>query len=252
MKYLKFLPVVIFLLIPFSTYGATSTVIKCPKPPKNQPVVNYFLTSFTDPAENLQNYIPRDLVLVSDIDTYNYSHYCLRKPVYDAFKRMNKALKKQTGMTLQIRSGFRSYKVQENFKKIFGGLAASPGRSEHQLGTALDLIGTTPGEKLADSKEYIWLTQNAAKYGFVQSYPNETINEPTDPTEGLIANLQATAIQPNLNNTPPEKQPDVTPGEAWHWRYIGESTAVAMPAGDLGTYLDQVKINQAKKTNKKP
>ncbi len=269
MKYYKVLPISIFLLIPLFSYGASSKVIKCPQPPKNQPIVNYFLTSFTDPSENLQNYIPRDLVLVSKNDTYKNGHYCLRKPVYAAFKRMNKAIKKETGMSLKIRSGFRSYKVQTNFKNIYGSLAASPGRSEHQLGTAIDLIGSTEGEKLIDSKEYTWLQKNAARYGFVQSYPNETINESTDNIDTLQANLQANASQINTNNLPSDQRrvnfdsTQMSPvtdfdkssaespivGEAWHWRYIGEATAISMPQINLGKYLDQVKIEQIK--NKK-
>jgi len=259
MKYFRISVIAIFLLIPYLTYGASSKIIKCPKPPKNQPIINYFLTSFTDPTENLRNYIPRDLVLVSKSDTYNTGHYCIRKPVYTAFKRMNKAIKKETGMTLKIRSGFRSYRVQTNFKKIFGGLAASPGRSEHQLGTALDLIGSTPGEKLIDSKEYIWLQKNAATYGFVQSYPNEVINESTENIDTIQANMQANVSQVGMVNIPTEQRRvniDSTrhdsaespiSGEAWHWRYIGEATAIAMPKTDLGTYLNQVKLEQLKK-----
>lgn len=240
MKTYKLLVTFICISMPYFTYGAGSVVIKCPKPPKNQPVINYFLTSFTNPDENLENYIPRDLVLVSETDTYKDSHYCLRKPVYAAFKRMNKALIKETGMSLKIRSGFRSYKVQENFKKIFGGLAANPGRSEHQLGTALDLIGSTDGEKLIDSKEYIWLQKNAAKYGFVQSYPDEVINESTLPLDTLQANMQANANQVISSNNA-DKPTEVNKGEAWHWRYIGEATAINMPVGSLGQYLDTVK-----------
>ncbi|MGI9118260.1 MAG: M15 family metallopeptidase [Minisyncoccia bacterium] len=236
MKVFKVLSIVIFLLIPCFTYGTSSDVVKCPKPPKDQPVVNYFLTSFTDAGENLQNYIPRDLVLINKKDTYNEGNYCLRKPVYDAFKRMNNAMKLKTGMSLKIRSGFRSYNVQVNFKKIYGNLAADPGRSEHQLGTAIDIIGGTPGEKLLDSKEYVWLQKNAAKYGFVQSYPDERIEE--------VESIDTTK-NPNIVI---EQKPDLKNGEAWHWRYIGEETAIKIPKSmKLGEYLNKVKLNKENK-----
>lgn len=52
---------------------------------------------------------------------------------------------------------------------------ARPGHSEHQLGTAVDLLSAgsqdlTPA--FADTETGLWLAENAATYGFVLSYPD--------------------------------------------------------------------------------
>ena len=81
------------------------------------------------------------------------------------------------GYTFVVSEGYRSYEEQE---KLYNGLlnsigrnetdavAAAPGHSEYQTGLAFELV---PYNKVFEdpksSEEYIWLKQNAHKYGFI-------------------------------------------------------------------------------------
>jgi len=79
---------------------------------------------------------------------------------------------------LEIESGFRSVKAQENiwcglldmgivFENIIGG-TAPPGYSEHHTGRAVDFYPSTPEFYSTDA--YWWLKHNAPDYGWRQSY----------------------------------------------------------------------------------
>lgn len=89
-------------------------------------------------------------------------------------------------ITLLAVSGYRSIDKQksliqawldrgEAIESILTRIAV-PGYSEHQSGRAIDI--TTPGyaaveEEFEDSEAYLWLTLNAAEYGFILSYPRD-------------------------------------------------------------------------------
>lgn len=193
--------------IPFGVYASD---MKCARPPKTQGRVNYFLTSFIDVESTLGSYIPSDLVLVDTGLTKEGRYFCLRKSAYESFVAMNDALKQDTGLHLIVRSGYRSHTTQGLFKELFGEYAALPGRSEHQLGTAIDVIGSGPEEYFIDSLEYVWMKEHAAMYGFVESFKEEDHHH-----SGM-------------------------PGEPWHWRYVGpEMAARIVDSGDsVGMYLD--------------
>jgi D-alanyl-D-alanine carboxypeptidase len=84
---------------------------------------------------------------------------------------------------IKITSAFRSYETQKSLyqakEKVSddpGMYLAEPGRSEHQLGTAIDISGSSVDYgratmKFENSIEDTWLENNAHKYGFIQSYP---------------------------------------------------------------------------------
>ena len=67
----------------------------------------------------------------------------------------------------KVNSAFRTYADQERVFKQYGPKrAATPGTSNHGFGLAVDL-GYGSGAVLTPSRpEYIWLLENAAKYGF--------------------------------------------------------------------------------------
>ena len=105
---------------------------------------------------------------------------------------------------LLIASAFRSFEEQSSLKSqytvVYGAgtanqFSADQGYSEHQMGTTVDfttsLVG---GTSLAfqTSPAYKWLIDNAYKYGFVLSYPE--------------------------NNTYYKFEP-------WHWRFVGVELA---------------------------
>lgn len=110
------------------------------------------------------------------------------------------------GMCLVVISGYRSFEDQ---KKLYNRttekeITAIAGGSEHQTGLAVDL-GACPmfkgvrndaidrpelSKNFEELPEYEWMTKNANKYGFVQSFREEN------------------------------KQETGYPAESWHWKLI--------------------------------
>ena len=112
------------------------------------------------------------------------------RPVFDAYRKLNQALKKETGKKLLIGSGYRSpaYQVIIFFRylKFYGfdfsktiKRVALPEYSEHCMPQrqALDFLTTEgiPTDErpfdFEETKEYCWLRKNAQQFGFFLSYP---------------------------------------------------------------------------------
>ena len=94
-----------------------------------------------------------------------------------AFDEMESAAA-DDGISLWIRSGYRSYSYQKQLYENYAAkdgyaeadtYSARPGHSEHQTGLAFDLnsLSTSFGET-AEGK---WLAENCWKYGFIIRYP---------------------------------------------------------------------------------
>lgn len=190
----------------------------CPEPEKNSPDYRFRNVN----AHGLpEGYVPSDLVNVSS-RVKSLGIICLREEAADALANMFDAALRD-GVEIGLTSGFRRREVQELFKNSWVNLnghqaleeVADPGHSEHQLGTAVDVTGASVGYRRTDlrfgiTKEGMWLTEHAAQFGFVMSYP--------------IERQKITGY----------------PYEPWHWRYVG-----AFPAEDileknitLNQYLD--------------
>lgn len=128
-------------------------------------------------------------------------------------------------VTLYVRSAYRSFDEQAALKSaytvVYGSgantFSADQGYSEHQLGTTIDFITTGLGGKLdgfENTPPYQWLLDNAYRYGFVLSYPEENRFYVFEP---------------------------------WHWRYVGIKLASDLHAAkkhfydmeqrDIDTYL---------------
>jgi D-alanyl-D-alanine carboxypeptidase len=80
---------------------------------------------------------------------------------------------RRAGVFLSVVSGFRTMADQQRLYACYVNcncnqcnLAARPGYSNHQSGSALDLNTEAPGV-------YSWLTNNAANYGFERTVPSE-------------------------------------------------------------------------------
>jgi D-alanyl-D-alanine carboxypeptidase len=99
------------------------------------------------------------------------------------------------GIVLLPFSGFRSYLYQKGLiaTKLAKGIAldqilsvlAAPGYSEHHTGEAIDItsVGCPPAEEVfAQTQAYAWLCENAARYGFTESFgphnPHSLVYEP--------------------------------------------------------------------------
>ncbi len=153
----------------------------------------------------------------------------LRKEAYQAFRQMYEAAK-AAGVRLQIRSATRNFYRQKTIweakwkgqRRLEGGEDASkaypaprqralrilnwssmPGTSRHHWGTDIDLNNFTNAyfEKGKGLKEYEWLSEHAASFGFCQPY---------------------TAKGP--------ARPDGYNEEKWHWSYIPLSQALTQQA----------------------
>lgn len=98
--------------------------------------------------------------------------FFLRADAALAFLRMAAEARK-AGVTLKINTAFRrmveQVRLYEAYLNGAGALAARPGYSNHQNGIAVD-IETGGGRNAA----YLWLTQNASRFGFKRTVPSET------------------------------------------------------------------------------
>lgn len=131
---------------------------------------------------------------------------------------------KASGVTLYVYSAYRSFKSQEILKGAYtvtygsgtaNQFSADQGYSEHQLGTALDIMTTGLNGELtnafADTAAFAWLADNAHRYGFILSYPQGN--------EYYIY-------------------------EPWHWRFVGVKLATYLHDNNLSFYdLDQRTID---------
>lgn len=147
-------------------------------------------------------YEPSDLV---DVPHSKYQR--LRREAGDAYEALYNACKEATGQGLYLVSGYRTYGTQkilfvrsETKRGVRFAVKrnAYQGRSEHQLGLALDLcpegeyeykdnFGTTTVGK--------WVNQNCHKFGFIRRYQKDYMYET------------------GYDN------------EAWHYRYVGVGLA---------------------------
>lgn len=148
---------------------------------------------------------PQDLVDLREIGiATSSSGIYLRMDSARYLKEMQDALN-SLGIEMIVTSGYRSFDFQTftyNYISDTEGQeeaqsrAAIPGSSEHQLGLAVDIVNQETNFQLPSPGQrtilYNWLTANAYKYGFVQTYDGSdtTIRE-----------------------------------EQWHWRYVGVELA---------------------------
>lgn len=123
---------------------------------------------------------------------------------------------KADGCTLTPYSGWRSisrqksnyenkvsyYMQQGNSRSKAEQLAAEwilpPGASEHNMGVSMDIVNTQEG--FENTKEFKWLQEHAADYGFILRYPKDKVS------------ITKVAYEP------------------WHWRYVGVEDAKKIKA----------------------
>ena len=166
-------------------------------------------------------WIPNDLVEVAG------SSQQLRKEAAEAFEAFYQAAKNQ-GITCYIISGYRTNDTQALYwqrqVEIYGEEYASlysayPGRSEHQLGLAIDISNQLTGnrltEQVANSDIGKFIVSDGYKYGFILRYPQDKVN---------ITNYGY---------------------EPWHIRYVGKETAEKIHQSGL-TFEEYIKMNSVK------
>ncbi len=147
-------------------------------------------------------YVPDDLVTIDDEYVKADGKVKIERNVAKAFYAMAEAASKE-GMELMVSSGYRSYKDQEEvtntYLELYGqnyvdNYVAKPGFSEHQTAMSLD-VASKSVDTFVNSDEYVWMMDNAYKYGFILRYPRS--------------------------------KEDITgyKCEAWHYRYVGKKIA---------------------------
>ncbi len=120
------------------------------------------------------------------------------------------------GFDLRARSAYRGFReqcftfnywVEQKGVDHADRFSARPGRSQHQLGTTVDLTAESWGWKIepevATTVEAAWLAGNAGRFGFALSYP-----------DGAEA-ITGYGFEP------------------WHYRYIGVDAAAEMEREEL-------------------
>ncbi len=165
---------------------------------------DYLLALVTKNTTLRSDYVPPDLVPVP-ADMNPYYDMSIRQVALEPLERLYRAADRD-GVSLSIRSAYRSYRTQERLFKDYAArygeeeanrFSARPGQSEHQLGTAVDFGGTSVDFKtaFADTEQGLWLADQAYRFGFALSYPRDA-----EHITGYIF-------------------------EPWHYRYIGVEAA---------------------------
>lgn len=124
-----------------------------------------------------EDYQPDDLVNVVD------SLQQLRKEAADAYQKFYQEAKKRN-IEIYAISGYRTHDLQTTYwqnqvnvkgKEYASLYSAYPGRSEHQLGLALDvsykITGDRLNESVAQSELGRFIVSDGYKYGFILRYP---------------------------------------------------------------------------------
>lgn len=127
-----------------------------------------------------KDYEPDDIVDVPV--SMSYSGVKISKSILGNIEELINA-GKEAGYTFVLSDGYRSYQDQEkmfnNYKNSYGyeeadNNVARPGHSEYQTGISFQIV---PYNKVFDkpkeSAEYLWLYENAYKYGFIFRFPED-------------------------------------------------------------------------------
>lgn len=131
----------------------------------------------------------------------------LVEPAWDSLSAMFREAN-SIGLSPKVISAYRSFETQRTtfsfWERHLGEVeavrvSAKPGHSEHQLGTTVDIscaaAGFTLTPTFGNTAEGLWLADNAARFGFVLSYPRGR-----EESTGYVF-------------------------EPWHFRYVGTEVA---------------------------
>jgi D-alanyl-D-alanine carboxypeptidase len=160
------------------------------------------------------DYAPGDLVPLLDYGVPTLGSEVLRREAAEHLGRLVEDAAVD-GEELVVASGYRSYEEQKlshlRLLSVFGAeagrMSATPGHSQHQLGTAVDFTNAAAAYEVwgffAQTSAHWWLEQHAWEYGFVLAYP-----------------------QGKEDQTGYEWEP-------WHFRFVGVENAKQLEESDL-------------------
>lgn len=125
-----------------------------------------------------KNYIPDDLEKINL--KYATEEKYLRKEAKVSFERLSEEARLRNYSIVAV-STYRSYDYQDKLYNYYveaKGIeyadlcSARPGHSEHQTGLAVDVMGSNKDyDRFEESIEFIWMRDNAHKFGFILRYP---------------------------------------------------------------------------------
>jgi len=169
-----------------------------------------------------EHYIPADLIIIDEqYDYVNGKQVSVHAQMWPFLEELLEDAK-EDDIDLLVLSGYRSYEEQGTLKQMYTStygvgantFSADQGYSEHQLGTAVDFTTSELGQyirKFDDTEAYDWLRNNAYKYGFTMSYPEDN---------------------------------EYYMYEPWHWRFVGEELARELHSdGNYFYNLEQRRID---------
>ncbi|NRB48612.1 MAG: M15 family metallopeptidase [Saprospiraceae bacterium] len=193
-----------------STIDLTDTIVEVEAPPPPTVSLDYIMGKFNPSKDS--NFVKIAAQYTTKSNIY------LHKEAYAAFLKMHAAAK-EDGINLRILSATRNFNVQKSIweskwngsRKLSDGTSATeiadsnaralkileyssmPGTSRHHWGTDIDLnsLNNPYFEKEPGIQVYQWLTSNAARFGYCQTYTPKGTNRPDGYNE-----------------------------EKWHWSYL--------------------------------
>lgn len=191
---------------------------------KNPEVRPWYLTLVNDTHPMEEGYVPK----LKALDKENSVDERILKPLKKMLADANKE-----GLSMYVCSAYRSVERQQELYDLYMGNAvrsgksywealeetrrgtAYPGRSEHGMGLAVDIISnkyTGLDKKQQETPEAKWLMANCHKYGFILRYPVDKTN---------ITKIMY---------------------EPWHYRYVGveDATKIMKQGLTLEEYLGEV------------
>lgn len=154
-----------------------------------------------------ENYIPTELSLIDTSFLFRKEKPEQIHSKVKPFLEMLMLSARADGVDISVVSGYRSFGTQSSLKSQYSVLyganganrfSADQGYSEHQLGTTADFTTKKNGVMFVGfdkSEAYLWLNQNAHRFGFTLSYP---------------ANNKYYVFEP------------------WHWRFVGVALATKL------------------------
>ncbi len=171
-----------------------------------------------------EHYVPSDVVEIPKELRYSEQRsQTIHAQVYPHLEQMLKAAA-QNQIQLYVFSAYRPFDEQKalnnQYTVTYGAgtanqFSADQGYSEHQLGTAIDLISPGMNGSLNGFEKtpgYQWMLNNAHRYGFVLSYPKGN---------------QYYVFEP------------------WHWRFVGVQLATYLHDTGKNFYdMDQREIDK--------
>jgi len=226
--YIPGAPAIVNRAFPTELAASSILVVRCARPPSNLPDL-HLLTLVTKDRGLPSDFVPDDLVqLPAEIVVPGVGAQYLTDETAEAFAAMLDAAR-EVDVMLYARSAYRSYAEQVSTHQHWvnqlgeeeaARRSAPPGHSEHQLGTVVDVTSPAAGwellPELGEMPEGRWLTRNAWRFGFVESYP-----QGAEAITGYVY-------------------------EPWHLRYIGRTHAdwLRLSGMTLTEYLDSLDLDR--------